>query len=307
MDEIAIHTVKKIRIRQSTGDRVFGFINSAFLVLLSLATLIPFLSVFLSTITPMSQLQSNPNAFIVIPHNVTLMSYIWLFKGSNKLISAYLITILRTVAGTAACLFVTVLTAYPLSKKYLPGRNVFMALFFFTMLFSGGMIPTYLVVMKMGLTNTFFAMIIPCVLNVYYMIIMRTFFQSLPEEIYESARMDGATDMKILFAIVLPMALPTLASIGLFYAVFHWNSFFDVVLYVQNRALWPLQMLMRDIVATNSSQDLSLGGLVGDPNKPNDQVIVNCTVMISAIPIMLLYPFLQRYFVKGLTIGSLKG
>lgn len=297
----------RTRVKQATGDRVFGVINSSILVILALVTLIPVLSVVLISITPMSDIRANPNAFLTLPSYITFDNYTWLFKGSTKLVRSYGVTILRTLLGTALCLLMTVMTAYPLSKKYLPGRKGISMLFVFTMLFSGGTIPTYLVVKNLGLLNSFWALIIPCLLNVYNMIIMRTFFQGIPEEIDESARIDGASDFTILFRIILPLALPTLASIGLFYAVYHWNSYLDSIMYVgSNRDVWPLQMLMREIVIMNNTGELQMGGLIQDANRPNATVIMSCTLVASTLPIMCVYPFLQRYFVKGLVVGSVK-
>ena len=298
------------RIRQGSGDRVFSVLNTSVLIVLSLVVLLPVFSVFLLSVTPMADVQRHPNAFIVWPGEITLSHYDWLFRGSSRLVDAYGVTILRTIGGTLACLIITVLTAYPMSKKYLPGRNGIMMFFFFTMLFTGGMIPTYIVVSTLKLTNTFWAMILPPLMSVYYMIIMRTFFQSLPEELDESARIDGANEFVILLRIILPLALPTLASIGLFYAVYHWNSFMDVIIYLSGgsaRKLWPLQMILREIVINNNIGELSLGGLVQDPRRPNTQAIISCTIVVSALPIMCLYPFLQRYFVKGLLVGAVKG
>jgi ABC-type glycerol-3-phosphate transport system permease component len=294
-------------VRLSANDRLFGFVNGTFLTIISLGTLIPVLSVILMSLTPVTDLTRSSSSFLLIPSYLTLNNYIWLFRGSSRLLSAYGITILRTVLGTAVCLLMTVITAYPLSKKYLPGRNKIMMLFFFTMLFSGGMIPTYLVVNTIGLTDTFWALILPCALSVYNMILMRTYFQSIPEELDESARIDGASDIAILFKIILPISLPALASIGLFYAVMHWNSFVDAVMYVRPRELWPLQLLMREILQNSSVAELSLGGLVEDPMRPSTTLIINVVIVVSALPIMCVYPFLQKYFVKGLMIGAIKG
>ncbi|GHU84197.1 putative ABC transporter permease protein YtcP [Clostridia bacterium] len=275
---------------------------------MSLTTLIPILSVILMSLTPVTDLAriSSPS-LLLIPSYLTLNNYVWLFRGSTRLLDAYGITIARLISGTALCLLLTVITAYPLSKKYLPGRDKIMMLFFFTMLFSGGMIPTYLVVNTLGLTDTFLALILPCALSVYNMILMRTYFQGLPEELDESARIDGASDMTILFRIILPVSAPALASIGLFYAVMHWNSFMDAVLYIRPRELWPLQLLMREILSTNSAQELSLGGLVEDPLRPSTTLIINVVIVVSALPIMCVYPFIQKYFVKGLMVGAIKG
>lgn len=302
-------TTKRRRLfsRQSAGDRIFGIVNALLLAAVSLSTLLPVLSVIISTLTPTADLRAQAGAFIAIPSRITFSHFVWLFKGSSKLLDAYVITILRTLCGTALNLLVTVLTAYPLSKKYLPGRRAVMLMFLFTMLFSGGMIPTFLVVQSVKLIDSFWAMVLPCALNVYNMILMRTFFQSIPEELDESARIDGANDIVTLFRVILPVALPAIASIGLFYAVFHWNSFIDAVLYIRSRSLWPLQQLLREILVTNDVGELALGGSIQDPLRPPSSVIINCMIVVSAIPIMCVYPFLQRYFVKGLMIGSVKG
>ncbi len=293
--------------RISRGDRLFGFFNALFLSAISFTTLVPVVSVILMSLTPVTDLNRASSSILLIPSYLTLNNYIWLFRGSMRLVSAYGITISRTILGTALCLMVTVMTAYPLSKKYLPGRSPIMMLFFFTMLFSGGMIPTYLVVDTLGLTDTFWALLLPCALSVYNMILMRTYFQGIPEELDESARIDGASDIKILFKIILPISTPALASIGLFYAVMHWNAFVDGVLYIRDRSLWPLQLLMREILQNNSVAELSLGGLIEDPMRPSANLIINVIIVVSALPIMCVYPFIQKYFVKGLMIGSIKG
>lgn len=294
-------------IRLSFNDRLFGVINGLFLTAISLTTLIPVLSVILMSLTPVTDMTRASSSVIMIPSYLTLNNYIWLFRGSMRLVSAYGITMARTLLGTALCLLITVMTAYPLAKKYLPGRNTIMMLFFFTMLFSGGMIPTYLVVDTLGITDTFWALILPCAMSVYNMILMRTYFQGIPEELDESARIDGASDITILFRIILPVSAPALASIGLFYAVMHWNAFVDAVLYIRDRGLWPLQLLMREILQNNNVAELSLGGLIEDPTRPSATLIINVIIVVSALPIMCVYPFLQKYFVKGLMIGSLKG
>ena len=180
-----------------------------------------------------------------------------------------------------------------------------MMIFFFTMIFKGGMVPTYLIVKAYRLTDTFWALIIPGMLNVYNMIIMRTFFEGLPTELEEAAVIDGCSNWGVLGRIVLPISKPVLASISLFYAVWHWNSFFDVVLYISKRTLWPLQTLLRETVLTMSLSELN--AQIADANVPPSTPVVAATVMISTIPILVVYPFLQKYFVKGVMIGAVKG
>ena len=177
---------------------------------------------------------------------------------------------------------------------------------FFTMIFYGGMIPTFLVVKTYNLVDTIWALIVPEMLSVYNMIIMRTFFRSIPEELEEAARIDGCSEMKILVKIVLPLSMPVLASIGLFYAVWHWNAFFDAVLYITDRKLWPLQTLLREILLSTSISELQQGNLLADSMPPSSAVVA-ASIMISTIPIVCVYPFLQKHFVKGVMIGSVKG
>ncbi|MFC5452357.1 carbohydrate ABC transporter permease [Paenibacillus aestuarii] len=287
-------------------DNIFGASNMLLLTVITVITLVPIVAVVLSSVTPMSDVIKNPKAFIVIPSSLTFDYYAWLFRGSTAIIDAYVITILRTLVGTALCLALTVLTAYPLSRQYLPGRGQVMSIFFFTMLFSGGIIPTFLIVNGLHLTNTFWALIIPSSLSVYNLIIMRSFFQAIPIELEESARIDGASELTTLIKVILPVSLPSLATISLFYAVFHWNAFFDAVLYITDRKLWPLQLILREILVRNDVADLALGGSLNDVIPPSS-VLINATIVIAVLPILCVYPFLQRYFVKGMMIGSVKG
>ncbi|WP_261381578.1 carbohydrate ABC transporter permease [Paenibacillus cremeus] len=288
------------------ADRWFGAVNITLLTVVTIVTLLPVIAVLLSSITPMDDVIKQPSAFIVIPTSLTFEYYEWLFRSGSRIIDAYTITIVRTIVGTALSLTLTVLTAYPLSKKFLPGRGGVMSIFFFTMLFSGGMIPTFLVVNGLHLTNTFWALIIPSALSVYNLIIMRTFFQTIPVELEESAVIDGASEMTTLLKIMLPVSLPSLATISLFYAVFHWNAFFDAVLYITDRKLWPLQLILRDILVKNDIGDLALGGSLTDIRPPSS-VLINTTIVVAVLPIMCVYPFLQRYFVQGMMVGSIKG
>ena len=173
------------------------------------------------------------------------------------------------------------------------------------MIFSGGMIPTYLVVKSFKLNNTIWALIVPSLLNVYNMIIMRTFFEGIPDDLEEAARIDGCSEWKTLIKIILPVSKPTLASISLFYAVWHWNAFFDVVLYITDRKLWPLQTLLREVVLTMSMAELN--AQMADVATPPSSSVIAATVMVSTVPILVVYPFLQKYFVKGVMVGAVKG
>ena len=204
------------------------------------------------------------------------------------------------------CLTITALTAYPLSKKDLPAGKAIMGAFLFTMVFQAGMIPTFLAVRQYRLLDTFWALLLPEILSVYNMIIMRTFFSSLPNELMEAAAIDGCSEMGILLRIVLPLSAPVLASIGLFYAVWHWNSWFDAVLYITDRQLWPMQTLLREILLSSSLSELEQGSIL-EGAMPPATTVQAAAIMISVIPIACVYPFLQKHFVKGMMIGSVKG
>lgn len=294
------------RIKSRKGDQIFSFVNHSFLVLIALITLFPFLDVVFTSLTPTEEIVLKARDVISVPINPTLSHYEYILRGNTQMINAMGITVFRTLVGTLLSLVITAITAYPLSKRYLPGVNGLMKFFFFTMIFYGGMIPTFLVINSYGLVDTIWALILPELLNVYNMIIMRTFFRSLPDELEEAARIDGCSEYKTLLRIVLPLSMPVIASIGLFYAVWHWNAFFDAVLYVTNRKLWPLQTLLREILLSTSISELQQGNLLAD-SMPPSSAIVAASIMISTIPIVCIYPFLQKHFVKGIMVGSVKG
>lgn len=294
----------KNRVKQSTGDMIFSGLVIIILIIIGIITLFPFLDVVFNSLMSSKELVESAKSILAIPKHPTLENYKYVLNG-ERIFSAYGITIFRTVVGTFLNMVITVLTAYPLSKKFLPGRSVFMQIFFFTMIFSGGMIPTYLVVKTFGLVDSIWALIIPSLLNVYNMIIMRTFFEGIPEELEDAARIDGCSEWGTLLRIVLPVSKPALASISLFYAVWHWNSFFDVVLYITKRELWPLQTLLREVVLTMSMAELNVS--MADLATPPSSSVIAATVMVSTVPILVVYPFLQKYFVKGVMIGAVKG
>lgn len=294
----------KNRVKQSTGDMIFSGLVNIILIIIGIITLFPFLDVVFNSLMSSKELVESAKSLLAIPKHPTLENYKYVLNG-QRIFSAYGITIFRTVVGTFLNMVITVLTAYPLSKKFLPGRSAFMQIFFFTMIFSGGMIPTYLVVKTFGLVDSIWALIIPSLLNVYNMIIMRTFFEGIPEEMEDAARIDGCSEWGTLLKIVLPVSKPALASISLFYAVWHWNSFFDVVLYITKRELWPLQTLLREVVLTMSMAELNAS--MADLATPPSTSVIAATVMVSTVPILVVYPFLQKYFVKGVMIGAVKG
>ncbi|WP_274649507.1 carbohydrate ABC transporter permease [Paenibacillus humicola] len=240
------------------------------------------------------------------PKGVNFKAYQIIFADPS-IVRAYANTFLYTAVGTTINLLLTALCAYPLSRKTFYGRNLFTLLIVFTMFFDGGLIPRYLVVNSIGMMNTIWAIVLPPAINVWYMVMMRTFFQSIPGELHESAYMDGAHDGKVFLRVVLPLSLPIMATMVLFYAVWHWNSFFPALIYLNDKAWYPLQIILRNIVVEGdmAQQSNALGGDLGTLVIANN--IKYGVVIVAVLPILLVYPFLQKYFVKGAMVGSLKG
>lgn len=293
-------------VKNSKEDRIFDIVNHVLLGIVLLIVLYPLIFVTVASI-------SDPAAVAkgevwLLPKDINFVGYQKVFSN-HEILNGYLNTILYTVAGTAVNIIMTILAAYPLSRKDLVGRNWITALFVFTMFFSGGLIPTYLIVKQLGMVNTMWALIIPNAVAIWNIIIMRTFFQqSIPHEVQESAQIDGCSNIKILLKIILPLSLPILAVMTLFYSVAHWNSFFSALIYLTERDKYPLQLLLREILIQSNMQDMiqsseeSLARTIMEAES-----IKYAVVIIANLPILMLYPFLQRYFVKGMVIGAIKG
>lgn len=243
------------------------------------------------------------------PRGFTLDAYIEIFKN-EQIWSGYRNTILYTVVGTAVNILLTTLAAYPLSRRDLPGRNIFMFIITFTMFFHGGMIPTFLVVQGLGMVDTFWAMIIPNAIATYNLIVMRTYFQtSIPWELQEAAMIDGCSNIKMLLKIILPLSKPIIAVMVLFYAVSHWNSFFNALIYLRDEDLYPLQLVLREIllVSQTGGTDNAGGSFGMDDKLLLGESIKYALIIVASIPVLILYPFVQKHFVKGVMIGSIKG
>jgi putative aldouronate transport system permease protein len=242
----------------------------------------------------------------LLPQGFTLEPYKLVFEN-EKIWSGYANTVFYAIAGTFINLVLTVLAAYPLSRRDLPGQQFLMFFVTFTMFFSGGLIPTYLLVKNLGMNNTIWAMLIPGAIATYNLIVMRSFFQnSIPNELQESAWMDGCNFFRMLWSIILPLSKPILAVMVLFYGVGHWNAYFNALIYLKDRELFPLQLILREILILN--QDDMGGGDVGMTERVMlAESIKYSVIIISSVPVLLLYPFIQRYFVKGVMIGSIKG
>ncbi|VTR59288.1 carbohydrate ABC transporter permease [Paenibacillus lautus] len=292
-----------MRTTRSVSEVLFDSANVILLCLLSLITLYPFLYVLFASIsTPAEFVQHR--GILLWPKGFSLDSYRMVFENPN-IIRSYLNTIFYVVVGTTLNILMTALGAYGLSRKNVMWKGAIMMLIVMTMFFDGGLIPKYLLVKNMGLLDTYWALIIPSAMTTWNLIIMRTAFQGVPDALEESARIDGATDWTILFRIIIPLSLPVIAVMVLFYGVWHWNKWFDALIYLRDRDLFPLQLILREILIQNdtSSMMTSVGG--GD-RMPVGETIKYATIMVATLPILFLYPFLQKYFVKGVMIGAIK-
>jgi putative aldouronate transport system permease protein len=289
---------------RSIGGRILDYANYLILTLIALVCVLPFVYILAASITDPQELLMR--GFILIPHKLSLEGYRYILSTST-ILSSLGVTIGITVVGTIANLFFTALMAYPLAQKDLMGVRPIMALAVFTLLFQGGMIPTYMVVRWTGLLDSPASLIVPTLISAFNLVIMRNFFQQLPEGLEEAARIDGCSDPGILFKIVIPLSAPVLASLALFYAVGHWNAYFTAILYINDSAWWPIQVWLRQIVI------LGQGGigdslLLGENYvAPPAETIKMAVIMISTLPILIVYPFLQKHFAKGALLGSVKG
>ena len=290
-------------MKTSLGSRVFDTANVIFLMGLVFVTFYPIYYIFIVSVSGGNAVMRGDVSFWPVDFN--WQTYLLVFEDPS-IGRSYLNTILYTTVGTAINLICTTLCAYPLSKRDFYGRGFFTLMIVFTMFFSGGLIPSYLLVQKLGMMNTMWALVIPGAISVWNMIIMRTFFQNIPHELYESAALDGASEFTSLMRITLPLSKPVMATMGMFYAVGHWNSFFPAMIYLDEKAKFPLQIILRNMVVMGemSSQSQEISGVFASVTATNIKYAV---IIIAVAPILLIYPFIQKYFVKGVMVGSLKG
>ena len=285
---------------KSTANVLFNGINALLLSVVALVMMVPFLYVFtISFSTYKEFLQSE---FMLFPKTWVTTAYAYILN-SKPFIRSIGVTIELTVIGTIVNLLFTTTLAYMLSRQVFAQRTI-MFLVVFTLLFSAGMIPTYLVVKETGLLNSIWALILPVAISPYYLIVMRQFFLSIPEEIREAAVIDGANDLNVFARIILPLSKPALAAFGLFYAVAHWNNYFTGLLYLNNPELWPIQVVLRQIVVVGEPQ-ASLE--MATEYAPPAETVQMAAIVLATVPILLLYPFLQKHFAKGVMLGSVKG
>lgn len=282
----------------SFGEKVADTVIAIILVLIGLICVIPLLYVFSVSLTPMSEVLKS-GGLIIFPKHITFSAYAELFR-QDYIPRSFFVTLFITVVGTAVNLILTILLAYPLSRRNLPGRSGFLLFIVFTMLFSGGMIPTYLIVKQFQLIDTIWALILPNAVWTFNTLVMKSYFESIPEEMFESAKMDGAGESIILVRILVPLSLPVIMTILLFYMVGHWNEFFQAILYITKRELFPLQVIVRQIILqSNMTENV-------DVTIPT-QTLQSAVVIFACLPVILVYPFIQKYFTKGVMLGAIKG
>ncbi len=299
---MSVEVKGKIKKRRTWG--LFDVIIVFFLTVLALITVFPLYYVLIVSV-------SDPEAVAnhvpyLLPHAFDLESYRVVFT-EGKFIKSFFNSVFVTVVGTIINMALSVFGAYALSKKKLIGRNFFLTLIIFTMLFSGGMIPFYLVVSSLKLNNTLWAMILPCAINTFYLIIMKNYFMTIPESLEDAAKIDGANNAQVLFKIVLPISMPFIATFTLFYAVERWNEWWNALLFINKTDYQPLQIYMRELLINfNNQLSPQAQAVVGKGQKANFQAIQMATIVVSTFPILCVYPFVQKHFVKGMLVGSIK-
>ncbi|MDQ0900660.1 carbohydrate ABC transporter permease [Paenibacillus sp. V4I7] len=290
-------------MKPTAGERTFGYINTLFMISICAVTLYPFLYVLFASFSDATSLLQN-RGLMFRPAGFDLGAYKAVFENP-MIIKGYQNTLLYVLFGTTINLFMTSIGAYVLSRPNLYFKNIIMFFIVVTMVFHGGLIPTYLLVNDLGMMNTMWALLIPGAINTFNMIIMRTSFQGIPVSLEESARMDGANDWTILFRIIIPLSMPVIAVMILWYAVGHWNSYFSALVYLRDREAYPLQLVLREILISNNT-DSMMTGSASDDKYAIGETIKYAAIIVSTLPIICLYPFLQKYFVKGVMIGAIK-
>jgi len=293
-------------MKLSREDRIFTVANYTFLSFILFIVLYPLIYILSSSFSSTRAVISG--RVWLLPVEPSLAGYQAVFKNS-QIWTGYTNSAIYTVLGTAINLLMTVMAAYPLSRKDFYGRSFIMALFTFTMMFSGGLIPTYLLVKNLKMLDTRWAMVIPNALGVWNMIITRTYFQTtIPNELSEAAELDGCSDIKFLILIVLPLSGPILAVITLFYAVGHWNSYFNALIYLNSAKLYPLQIILRNILILNQMEAEMITDVEEIVAREGLKDLLKYSlIVVASAPVLALYPFVQKYFVKGIMIGSIKG
>ncbi|MCJ8008008.1 carbohydrate ABC transporter permease [Lederbergia wuyishanensis] len=292
-------------IHMSKGEKLFSMFNYGLMGLLLILMIYPFWYLLMGSISD-AKLAAGGGLFL-IPAGFSLDAYKAILNNSSFL-SSLKTTVIVTLAGTFLGTFFTATTAYAISKKRLRGGGLVSFLILFTMLFNGGLVPSYLLVKMLNLMNTYWALILPNLLSAFNIFVMRSFFKGIPDTLEEAAKIDGANDLTVFFKIVLPLSKPVLATIGLFIAVFYWNDFFSTILYISDKDKWQLQAFLRDIISNTAQVVKSSSGVgMGMQSSVSEFTVRMASIIVATVPILVVYPFLQKHFAKGAMIGSIKG
>lgn len=297
-----------MNINQGKGYRIFSVFNIALMILICLMIIFPLYYMFIVSISDGAAIMSGQVNFL--PVGFSLRAYRAAFKDAN-FIKSYWNTVVITVCGTTVNLLMTTLFAYPLSRRDLMGRKLLMKIAVFTMFFTGGMIPSYMLVNSLGMNNTYWALILPGAINVYNATIMRTFFEGIPMDLTEAAYVDGANDVRILWQVILPLSKPILFTLLLFYAVGHWNGFFSALLYLSDKSTYPIQMFVRSVVFSGDTLAMSMASYNSSTEMGAEMLSEEgakyAIILLSMVPILVVFPFVSRYFKSGVMIGAVKG
>lgn len=287
------------------GERIFEKFNYVFLTLLMIATIYPVIYVVFASLSDSNALISH-TGLLIKPLGFNTDAYKAVIKNPN-ILTGYGVTLAVVIGGTFLNVIMTSIAAFVLSRKNFPLNKILLVLIVFTMYFSGGMIPRYLFINDMlGLGNSLWALTLPGLISTWNLMIMKTNFQSIPDSLEESAKIDGANEITILFRIILPLSKAIIAVMILMYGVTHWNAWFDAMLFIRDRSLYPLQIILREILISNSTDSMIASGAGGDVEAIGES-IKYATIVVSTLPILCVYPFVQKYFTKGVMIGAVKG
>lgn len=295
---------QKHRMHTSVQDKMVSVICYLFVLFMVVVTFLPFLNVVSKAVSSESMVISGQISFYPKEFQLGTLKAV---MGSKVFLNSFRVSVLVTVIGSAGSLLITVITAYPLSKKHLPFIRGCLVFFVITMLFSGGMVPTYMLVRGIGLLDTMGALILPMLLSVYNMLIIKNYYEGLPESLEEAAKIDGAGNVRILLQVILPLSTPVLATIGLFYMVSYWNDYFNALIYISKPNLKPLQLYLREMILQSSQMASQMEFTTDDLMNASPDGIRSAAVVAVTLPILVVYPFVQKYFVKGITMGSVKG
>ena len=292
-----------MKVRTTTGEKIFDVVNVIICIFLTLAVLIPILNIVFASISDPVEVMKHQGLFLW-PKGFTTKAYEIVAQNPN-IISGYMNTIFIVVVGTALNFLLSLIGAYVLSRKDAMLVKIFTLMIVFTMYFQGGTIPFYLTVHTLGLTGTIWSLILPVGINTFNLIVMRTAMASVPDSLPESAMIDGAGHARILFQIMTPLTKATVAVITLYYAVYHWNSWFNAMIFIRDRSLYPLQLILRELLIQDEASFATAGG--SDALALASDAVKYATIVVATVPILIVYPFLQRYFVKGVMVGAVKG